>query len=120
MPISAPPPSWASIKNKPNTLTGFGITDAFANGQTLQNVTRTAGTTYTNTTGRAITLMLYGYINNTSSGGWTLTVSGSLISSTQGAAGGIGMANQVSMSPIIPPGATYVIGNATVTAWELR
>lgn len=27
MPISAPPPSWASIKNKPNTVSGFGITD---------------------------------------------------------------------------------------------
>jgi hypothetical protein len=27
MPISAPPPSWASIKNKPNTMAGFGITD---------------------------------------------------------------------------------------------
>jgi hypothetical protein len=27
MPISAPPPSWASIKNKPTTMSGFGITD---------------------------------------------------------------------------------------------
>lgn len=27
MPISAPPPSWASIKNKPTTVGGFGITD---------------------------------------------------------------------------------------------
>lgn len=27
MPISAPPPSWASIKNKPTTMAGFGITD---------------------------------------------------------------------------------------------
>lgn len=27
MPISTPPPSWASIKNKPTTVGGFGITD---------------------------------------------------------------------------------------------
>lgn len=27
MPISAPPPSWASIKSKPTTVAGFGITD---------------------------------------------------------------------------------------------
>lgn len=27
MPISAPPPSWASIKNKPTTVAGFGISD---------------------------------------------------------------------------------------------
>lgn len=36
MGISAPPPSWASIKNKPNTMGGFGITDGVQslNGQT--------------------------------------------------------------------------------------
>lgn len=27
MPISAPPPSWDSIKNKPTTVSGFGISD---------------------------------------------------------------------------------------------
>lgn len=27
MPISAPPPSWESIKNKPTTVGGFGISD---------------------------------------------------------------------------------------------
>lgn len=27
MPISAPQPSWASIKNKPTTIAGFGISD---------------------------------------------------------------------------------------------
>lgn len=37
MPISAPPPSWASIKNKPNTVAGFGITDMGS--QTVANAT---------------------------------------------------------------------------------
>lgn len=43
MPISAPPPSWASIKNKPNTVSGFGITDmasqSVANATNVTNVT---------------------------------------------------------------------------------
>lgn len=28
MPVSAPPPTWASIKSKPTTVAGFGISDA--------------------------------------------------------------------------------------------
>lgn len=27
MPLTPPPPSWQTIKNKPTTVTGFGITD---------------------------------------------------------------------------------------------
>lgn len=37
MALSAPPPSWASIKNKPTTVSGFGISDMAA--QTVANAT---------------------------------------------------------------------------------
>lgn len=37
MPISAPPPSWANIKNKPTTVSGFGITDMAS--QSVANAT---------------------------------------------------------------------------------
>jgi hypothetical protein len=30
MPLTPPPPSWATIKNKPTTVSGFGITDMAA------------------------------------------------------------------------------------------
>jgi hypothetical protein len=43
MPISAPPPSWASIKNKPNTVSGFGITDALTGITTAQVLAANAG-----------------------------------------------------------------------------
>ncbi len=49
MPISAPPPSWASIKNKPTTVAGFGITDMGS--QTVANATNaTNATTAANVT----------------------------------------------------------------------
>lgn len=43
MPISAPPPSWASIKNKPNTVAGFGISDMAS--QTVANATNVTNVT---------------------------------------------------------------------------
>lgn len=30
MPLTAPPPDWSKIKNKPTTIAGFGITDVLA------------------------------------------------------------------------------------------
>lgn len=37
MALSAPPPSWASIKNKPTTVSGFGISDMAS--QSVANAT---------------------------------------------------------------------------------
>lgn len=43
MPISAPPPSWASIKNKPSTVSGFGITDIGSQSVNYANSAGSAG-----------------------------------------------------------------------------
>lgn len=49
MALSAPPPSWASIKNKPNTVAGFGISDmasqSVANATNSTNATNVANVT---------------------------------------------------------------------------
>ncbi len=37
MGLSTPPPSWASIKNKPTTVAGFGISDLASNAVTSIN-----------------------------------------------------------------------------------
>lgn len=44
MPVSQPPPSWASIKSKPTTVAGFGITD-----MATQNVANASTVTTLNT-----------------------------------------------------------------------
>ena len=90
-------------------------------GQTWQSVTRTAGVTYTNTTGRPIMLVLNQYVNNTSASGWTITIDGLLVTNCQGAAAGIGMAQGISSTNIIPPSSTYVVGGTGApNAYELR
>ena len=90
-------------------------------GQTWQSVTRTAGVTYTNTTGRPIMLVLNQFVNNTSAAGWTLTIDGLLVTNCQGSAAGIGMSQGISSTNIIPPSSTYVVGGTGVpNAYELR
>lgn len=90
-------------------------------GQTWQNVTRTSGVTYTNSTGKPILVNVITSVNNTSGNGATITVDGVLVSSTVGGAGGIGMVQNVTQSAIIPNGSTYVITSASgYTTVELR
>lgn len=114
--------TWATT---PSLVQGMGgnALDAMQSlgyGQTWQNVTRTAGTTYYNTTGKPILSVASGAANNTSGAGWTLTVNGLQIYTTIGAAAGIGMSQNISGSAIIPAGASYVYGNTTPTVVELR
>ena len=96
-------------------INGLGV------GQTWQAVTRTSGVTYTNSTGKPIFVNVITAVNNTSGNGATITVDGVLVSSTVGFAGGIGLAQNVTQSVIIPNGSTYVItsGSGYTTA-ELR
>jgi hypothetical protein len=90
-------------------------------GQTWQTVTRTSGVTYTNSTGKPILVNVITSVNNTSGNGATITVDGVLVSSTVGLAGGIGLAQNVTQSAIIPNGSTYVITSASgYTTVELR
>lgn len=54
MPVSQPPPSWASIRNKPTTVAGFGISDMAS--QTVANATNAtnASTVTTVTTAQVL------------------------------------------------------------------
>lgn len=54
MPISTPPPSWASIKNKPNTVAGFGITDMAA--QSVANAVNATNASYATNAGNSSTV----------------------------------------------------------------
>jgi hypothetical protein len=82
-------------------------------GQTWQTVTRTAGTTYTNTTGRSIVTQCVVLASTVQS--YTLTVSGTVVAYYQGQYSPAQIAGTI--SAIIPPGATYVFtatGSPTV------
>lgn len=69
-------------------------------GQTWQSVTRTSGTTYYNTTGKPITLVVQINISSASN----VTVNGVLISLLSAPASTYG-----SLTTVIPPGASYVV-----------
>lgn len=92
-------------------------TDIMGINQTWQSVTRTNGTTYTNTTGKPI--MISGYASAiTTAGVMTITVAGAISSRTY---------NSVASfqgTAIIPAGATYSVsfsGSSPATVWtELR
>lgn len=91
-------------------------------GQTWQLVTRTAGVTYTNSTGRPI--MLVKNINGSGSASCSANIAfngGSAITfvSSSAGTGPSGSAGSI----IIPPGSTYVLGEVNVTStnnYELR
>jgi hypothetical protein len=81
-------------------------------GQTWQNVTRTAGTTYTNSTGRPIFTQVTAYANTTQY--YSLAVSGVNVAYYQGQ-----ISSQIAgtIGAIVPPGATYVFtvsGSASI------
>lgn len=117
MPIIAPP-KWTEIKNKPDTLTGFGITDAFANGQTWQNLTasRAANTNYTNSTGRTITVTVVSAAG--AYPGLDAYIDGiKIIAITGGYHPGNGA--NCGATFIVPNGSTYKC-SAFTSWWELR
>lgn len=79
--------------NSLSAISGIGV------GQTYQSVTRTSGTTYYNSTGRSILLI----VSSISNGALTITVNG--VSAKQNTTSG----SWPEASVIIPPGANYVI-----------
>jgi len=110
--------TWATA---PSTIQGYGgqalsAMSSLGYGQTWQNVTRTAGVTYYNTTGRPIVLTLI-----TSSGsGQSITIS---IGGVVAAAGvcGVGGTLQGGPSAVIPAGVSYSYTSTSGgTATELR
>jgi hypothetical protein len=120
--IEATAGTWASA---PTLVQGVGGTalaalSSLGYGQTYQNVTasRSAGTTYYNTTGRAIFVSV---INGGGDSGVQILVNGSQIAFT-GQSGGAG--NDVnSVCAIVPPGANYLINvfvSNSLTWMEMR
>lgn len=115
--------TWATA---PSTIQGIGgqalaALSSIGYGQTWQTVTRTAGTTYYNTTGKPIMLSLVCILPNTGTLFIDVTQNGvttrsvTLVNNNTGA-------QQFDAITIIPPGASYVsAGNtATTSAVELR
>jgi hypothetical protein len=105
----------------PSTLVGTNITgtaNALNAGtgvnQTWQAVTRTSGTTYTNTTGKPITVNIYA----SQAAGQSLTIS---VSGTQIGVLASSVNNTVFTTPVlVPPGGTYVITGTFTAIYELR
>ena len=89
-------------------------------GQTWQTVTRTSGATYTNSTGRPIMVAIATTYNNTSSGGFTMTVGGVSVINCLGNAGAIGMGQNATHTVVVPDNTTYVITGVISSVAELR
>jgi hypothetical protein len=115
MPITAPPPEWAKIKNKPTTIAGYGITDSLNSGQTWQNVTesRAQSTNYTNSTGKPITVAFSG---QSSAGSGAVYVNSVTVFIGQGRST---YYNGLPVFFVVPPGGVYQItGWDSVTNWS--
>jgi hypothetical protein len=114
-----------------NVLTSNGTTWTSATpaggigvGQTWQVVTRTLGTTYTNSTGKPIMLVGYATRNAVSSAELNITINGSLVIIFAVGTNSNG-GNASAGSIIIPNGDTYQLnqgseGLSSYTIWELR
>lgn len=120
----APGSSGNVLKSNGSTWVSGTVTSGLGDGQTWQNVSRTGGTTYTNTTGRPICAMVNIYMFLSGSGTCSVVVSGVTILSMSYSttAGGGGQSSPFSF--IIPAGATYSVsttGSMNVNYWtELR
>jgi hypothetical protein len=107
--------TWATA---PSTIQGCGgqaltAMSSMGYGQTYQSVTRTSGTTYYNTTGKPITLVVSPAISSNT----TVTVNGVALTTTASSVGQI-----YNFSYIIPVGASYIltVSSGSATTFELR
>lgn len=110
MPITAPPPDWSKIKNKPTTISGYGITDSTASqfgiSQGYVNMTgsRNLSTNYTNSTNKPRFVMIkLNAVNNIQA-----TVDGELLPNGYGWT-----------CFVVPPGKVYSAASGSgVERWE--
>lgn len=105
--------TWATA---PSTIQGIGgqalaAMSSLGYGQTWQSVTRTAGTTYYNTTGKPI--LFNASVPGSSAP--TLTINGVIAAQTSTTAG-----TGAFLSAIIPPGASYSYSSSLSAITELR
>ena len=88
--------------------------DVIGLSQTWQSVTRTSGTTYTNSTGKPITVLSFAMAGGSTSDAWT--IAGVTFSTVVP-----GIATNIPSTYIVPAGANYSHTTAgTVNVWELR
>ena len=113
--------TWATA---PSTIQGTGgqaftSLQSIGYGQTWQTVTgsRTSGTTYYNTTGKPITLTVWGNPSN-GGNGVTAVVNGVTVGvSANGNTGGV----PSTITVVVPPSASYSVTSGLISAWnELR
>ncbi|HSN39085.1 MAG TPA: hypothetical protein VLT92_02720 [Burkholderiales bacterium] len=109
--------TWATA---PSTIQGAGgqaatAMQSFGFGQTYQSVTRTSGTTYYNTTGKTIFLVVV--FAGAQTGTLSISVGGV---SMQPVSNGASLSFQASGTVPIPPGASYVVTGGSYAAFELR
>ncbi|RYS31715.1 hypothetical protein DLS39_13740, partial [Staphylococcus pseudintermedius] len=76
-------------------------------GQTWQSVTRNNGTTYYNSTGKPIVLVLTSVSNTAANSYPTITVTQNGVSVIAGAGSAVAATNNSTATAIIPPGASY-------------
>lgn len=110
MPVSAPPPSWANLRNKPTTVAGFGISDMAS--QTVANANNaTTATKLTNDTGSAPSFSCRAWMNYNGTG-QSVRASGNVSSVTWNSAG----LYTVNFATALPD-ANYavVLGNSAAT-----
>ncbi|MFA8336411.1 hypothetical protein [Burkholderia cenocepacia] len=98
------------------TQSGHAVqrSQSIGNGATvLSTPSRVVGTTYTNSTGRPLFVLIYagsGNGNNTNGSGYALSVNGVVVSGLFGPiTNGVSISGAI--SAIVPPGATYVLNN---------
>ena len=116
--------TWATA---PSTIQGVGgqalsALSSLGYGQTWQNVTRTSGTTYYNTTGKPIIAITYGSALTAATFEALLTVNGLLVSYAQGNATTASSGGGYALNAVVPPGGSYLytLTNLSSTPRELR
>jgi hypothetical protein len=116
--------TWASA---PSTIQGVGgqaltALSSIGYGQTWQGPSRSAGTTYYNTTGKPILIAVSGKVNPLNTQYTYIYVSGILVTYAFGGGGQVGVSLDIPATAIVPPGASYSVTNAGgVSNWvELR
>jgi hypothetical protein len=109
-----------------NAATATTAANAIGVGQTWQDLTgsRSAGTIYTNSTGRSISVSITSYASSGTNGYSSLTVAGLTISKVQGSNTVSGNLDIYTSAGIVPSGATYqfsTAGSTFLDKWfELR
>lgn len=118
MPISAPPPSWTSIKNKPTTVGGFGITDmASQNVASAASAASAAAVPWSGVSSKPTTVSGFGITDLASNA--VTSLNGQVGAVTDTTYGAVGSYLTAMATPIPAMGASATVG-ATYAGSVLR